>query len=656
MKVSGTNSTGFAFSAKINKLGKALAAGAVAMSLMLGASAASAQTVITDPANPDTVIRIENLPVVFDAGETEVYNVDFIYTNGFVAYGEELNEFDFKGLNVEGESFAALRAVNETLNGENSIPNTAGIPGESIFYIGLEEQQGSDGIIAAIGSEFDVSWFECEEPNCLNGTAVLSALTQVTYAIFTEADSSGNKPPVADANGEYVGDVGVPVAFDGSASDDEDGTIEAWFWDFGDGHTDTGERPSHTYDTANVWNVTLQVTDNKGAKDSDGTTADIGGGDRPPLADAGGPYFSQIGTEITFDGEGSSTPNAGGTIDVYDWDFGDGTTRPNGGPHPTHTYTTDNTLTAWEVVLTVTDNLMGTDDDTTYAVIGAAGNPPVADAGGPYSGPVDTTIVFDGGASTEGDAPIMTYVWGFGDMTGGASGESTSHVYTTNGVFDVTLLVVDSNGLIDAEQTTATIGTGNVPPTADANGPYEGQAGVAISFDGSGSSDPEDAIASYIWDFGDGASGSGKTTTHTYSTDAVFNVTLTVTDAANATDSDGTEAVVDPAAPPPPPPEDDDCFIATAAYGSYLEPEVRLLRDFRDRYLLTNAPGQAFVDWYYRTSPPVADVIAERELLRLVTRVALTPLVYGIKYPAAAGLMLLLMIIAPLGWTRRKLA
>ena len=37
-------------------------------------------------------------------------------------------------------------------------------------------------------------------------------------------------------------------------------------------------------------------------------------------------------------------------------------------------------------------------------------------------------------------------------------------------------------------------------------------------------------------------------------------------------------------------------------------------------------------------------------------RLALTPLVYGIKYPAAAGLMILLMIIAPLGWTRRKLA
>ncbi len=98
------------------------------------------------------------------------------------------------------------------------------------------------------------------------------------------------------------------------------------------------------------------------------------------------------------------------------------------------------------------------------------------------------------------------------------------------------------------------------------------------------------------------------------------------------------------------------CFIATAAYGSYLEPEVKLLREFRDRYLLSNASGQAFVDWYYRNSPAVAAVIAERPALRQMTRLALTPLVYSIKYPAAAGLTMMIMIIAPFGWKRRMAA
>lgn len=69
------------------------------------------------------------------------------------------------------------------------------------------------------------------------------------------------------------------------------------------------------------------------------------------------------------------------------------------------------------------------------------------------------------------------------------------------------------------------------------------------------------------------------------------------------------------------------CFIATAAYGSYEERHVKILREFRDRYLLTNIPGSAFVSFYYKVSPPIADFIRDSETLKALVRVALLPLI-----------------------------
>jgi uncharacterized repeat protein (TIGR01451 family) len=92
------------------------------------------------------------------------------------------------------------------------------------------------------------------------------------------------------------------------------------------------------------------------------------------------------------------------------------------------------------------------------------------------------------------------------------------------------------------------------------------------------------------------------------------------------------------------------CFIATAAYGSYLDPHVRRLRRFRDETLMQSQSGRALVSWYYEFSPPVAAFIEQNEFLKSITRIMLTPLVLAVEAPvlsiiALCGLLILISVM-----------
>lgn len=86
--------------------------------------------------------------------------------------------------------------------------------------------------------------------------------------------------------------------------------------------------------------------------------------------------------------------------------------------------------------------------------------------------------------------------------------------------------------------------------------------------------------------------------------------------------------------PPPPPPvpqglggDDDFCFIATAVYGSIDAPQVGLLREMRDRFLVKTSLGRQFVRLYYQWSPPVAAWLKEHAVASRLVRVSLLPAV-----------------------------
>ena len=98
------------------------------------------------------------------------------------------------------------------------------------------------------------------------------------------------------------------------------------------------------------------------------------------------------------------------------------------------------------------------------------------------------------------------------------------------------------------------------------------------------------------------------------------------------------------------------CFIATAAYGSTEHPYLRILRDFRDGYLMPRKLGRIFVRFYYKYSPPIADFIGKHEGLKSVVRIVLLPAVayaYSMLHfgPVWASVMLVSIAFIPIFFT-----
>ena len=74
------------------------------------------------------------------------------------------------------------------------------------------------------------------------------------------------------------------------------------------------------------------------------------------------------------------------------------------------------------------------------------------------------------------------------------------------------------------------------------------------------------------------------------------------------------------------------CFIATACFGSYDHPFVKILRQFRDEFLLTNRVGNAFVRWYYKHSPTGAKFLNKYGVLKIPVLLFILPLVLEVYF------------------------
>nr|WP_320010684.1 PKD domain-containing protein [uncultured Desulfobulbus sp.] len=246
---------------------------------------------------------------------------------------------------------------------------------------------------------------------------------------------------------------------------------------------------------------------------------------------------------VNFDAASST-----GNIIQYQWDFGDGSTGE--ASQISKEYSNAGTYTA---KLNVVDSLGVTSSAFVSVVVNepvVVNSPPIAVISSSVAvGAAPLVVSFDGSKSTViAPATISSYFWSFGDGTS-ASGANVSHSFTSAGTYSASLQVIDSNGLTDTTTTpvVVTAATENAAPTAAINvTPNSGAAPLTVTFDASGSADSDGSIASYTWHYGDGGSGTSKTVTHTYTTEASFTATLQVTDDLGATGTASTTVTVQP--------------------------------------------------------------------------------------------------------------
>lgn len=157
-----------------------------------------------------------------------------------------------------------------------------------------------------------------------------------------------------------------------------------------------------------------------------------------------------------------------------------------------------------------------------------------------------STVNFSGQTSTD-NSGIAGYQWDFGDGNQ-ATGANVSHQFTVADTYTVSLTVTDAAGWQDSNSLQVTVVDSNLPPVAEMSvTTTSGAAPLVVSFNGSGSSDPNNDTLTYQWSFGDDAQAMGENAVHTYSQQGQYTARLTVTDTRGLTHTAETTITVNAA-------------------------------------------------------------------------------------------------------------
>ncbi|MBD3156704.1 PKD domain-containing protein [Candidatus Peregrinibacteria bacterium] len=347
----------------------------------------------------------------------------------------------------------------------------------------------------------------------------------------------------------------VEITFDASdlPYDSSQYEIISYVWDFDDGQAGPGSSlETHRYEKKGDgrYDVTLTLTflDKDTGEESTETLtklvtiadekvaavieADVTSGDAP--------------LEVTFDGSQSADPD--GEISTYAWQV-DGNGFEEGESTYTHTF---DQVGVYTVELRVT-NPKGDFDVAEEQITVSAGKTPVAQIdvlngdGGVFY--VNKTYTFDASGSSSPVGNIVSYEWDFGDGTAKARSRTAQHDFTEEGTYKVLLTVTDEDDLTAEEELQVEVELAPSAPEAvmqtdpepeDDATSIAGSVPFEVNFNATSSTDPDDDIIDYKWDFdGDGTfDAAGENTSYVYNDVGNYNASLTVIDSAGFEDKE----------------------------------------------------------------------------------------------------------------------
>ncbi len=318
--------------------------------------------------------------------------------------------------------------------------------------------------------------------------------------------------------------------------------IISYDWDFGDDSSGTSQIVTHIYEEKGRYDVVLTITkrDKKTGEETQDQYSKIVSIQNEKLTAIikADPDSGEAPLKVTLDGSQSADPD--GTIDRYEWDLDeDGEFDDAEGETVEFTFKKIGKYTVSLRVISTTEEF---DIAEKEIVVGETITPEakITIVDEPEEFVTGVSYLFKADSSTSPNGKIEKYEWNFGDGTKIEKTKSVSHTFKNEGTYEITLKVVDEED--EEGEITKKINVGGpegIPKAkftttpAAANGQLAGTVPFTVVFNASTSSDTDNNIVEYRWDFnGDGQlDDSGEVLSHTFSKEGTYDVTLTVIDA-----------------------------------------------------------------------------------------------------------------------------